>query len=76
VIWEQTHGRPIPKGKIVAFKDSNPLNCDIDNLMLISRHELLIMNKYKYKIQPQAIKPSLVAISKLHVKTSEKQKEV
>lgn len=35
-LWEQTHG-PIPKGYNVQFKDGNTLNCELDNLYLISR---------------------------------------
>jgi hypothetical protein len=36
LIWEQ-HNGPIPSGMIVVFKDYNKLNCNIENLMLISR---------------------------------------
>lgn len=44
VIWEQHNGK-IPKGMIVIFKDNNPLNCSVDNLMLISKDENLKMNR-------------------------------
>ena len=37
-IWEQ-HNGPIPEGMIVTFKDQNPMNCDIENLMLVTRGE-------------------------------------
>ena len=43
VVWEQHNGK-IPPDKIVIFKDNNPLNCTIDNLMLISKEENLKMN--------------------------------
>ena len=36
--WEQHHGK-VPDGYIVAFRDGNRQNCDIDNLYLISRQE-------------------------------------
>jgi hypothetical protein len=35
-IWTTANG-PIPKGYIIQFKDHNPLNCDLDNLYMISR---------------------------------------
>lgn len=37
-VWEE-HSGPIPDDMVVTFKDSDPLNCDISNLMLISRRE-------------------------------------
>lgn len=42
--WEQAHG-PIPKGHAVIHKDKNKLNCEVDNLLLVTRGELAIMNK-------------------------------
>lgn len=35
-VWEE-HNGPIPKGMVVTFKDSDRLNCDISNLMLITK---------------------------------------
>ena len=37
-VWEE-HNGPIPEDMAVSFKDSNRLNCDINNLMLITRGE-------------------------------------
>ena len=34
-VWQQHHGE-IPEGFCVSFKDGNSLNCDIDNLFLLS----------------------------------------
>jgi len=67
VIWEQTHG-PVPEGMAVVFKDGDKLNCDPDNLMLVSRAELLRLNHYHYREMPDDIKPSVLAMSKLEVK--------
>ncbi len=33
-VWER-HNGPIPDGMLITFKDGDPTNCDIDNLMLI-----------------------------------------
>lgn len=42
--WEQ-HNGPIPKGMCIMFKDGDPLNCDISNLALVTKGELVTMNK-------------------------------
>lgn len=67
VVWEQTHG-PAPEGMVIAFRDGDKMNCDINNLMLISRAELLRLNQYNYKEAPEELKPSLLALTKLEVK--------
>lgn len=37
-VWEE-HNGPVPEGMMISFLDSNRLNCDIDNLMLITKGE-------------------------------------
>jgi hypothetical protein len=44
VIWENANGK-VPKGHVVIFADRNNRNFDLDNLLLVSRKELGIMNK-------------------------------
>jgi hypothetical protein len=68
-VWEQVHGKKVPAGMVVAFKDSDKLNCDPANLMLISRGELLLLNKHGYREMPVELKPSLLALAKLEEKT-------
>ncbi len=41
--FEKANG-PVPKGYCVAFKDRDTLNCDLDNLELISREENMRRN--------------------------------
>ena len=68
-IYEQANG-PVPNGYVVIFKDGNKRNCDDpDNLVLVSRAELLRLNQYGYKDASDALKPSIMALSKLEVKT-------
>ena len=45
VVWEQ-HNGPVPRGHTIIFLDGDKKNCDITNLKLIRRRELLIMNRY------------------------------
>lgn len=44
VIWEEANG-PIKKNECLIFRDNNKTNCSLDNLILISRATLVIMNK-------------------------------
>lgn len=67
-VWEQHHG-PVPDGMVVAFRDGDQLNCGPENLMLISRAELLRLNHHGYKDTPDDLKPSLLALARLETKT-------
>lgn len=44
VIWEKVNGK-VPKGHVVIFADGNTFNFALDNLMLVSRGELGVMNR-------------------------------
>ena len=44
VIWEQYHG-PIPKSHCILFGDGDKQNLDIDNLILVSRKQLVRLNQ-------------------------------
>lgn len=46
IIWELENGK-VPKGCALVFGDGNKNNLDINNLILVSRNQLLIMNKNK-----------------------------
>ena len=46
-VWEEHHGE-IPEGKVVMFKDNNKENCDISNLLLVSRAEIAVMVRKGY----------------------------
>jgi len=67
VMWEEVNG-PVPPGMVVAFKDGNNQHCVIENLMLISRAELLALNQHGYKEMPDELKRSVLAVAKLEVK--------
>lgn len=72
-LWEQAHG-PVPKGKVVAFIDGDKLNCITDNLMLITRAELMHLNRLKYSETPDELKPTVLALAKVEVKTFDAQR--
>ena len=43
VVWEESNGK-IPAGMNLIFKDNNPLNIKLDNLMLVTRAENIVIN--------------------------------
>ena len=63
-LWEYHHG-PVPKGNAVVFSDGNKLNIVIENLMLVTKNELLLLNLHKYWQQPEEIRPSIMALVKM-----------
>ena len=67
VIWESVNGK-IPNGSSIIFLDSNVNNFDVTNLDIVTKSELLQMNRNKYKQINQELKPSLLALSKLETK--------
>lgn len=67
-LGEQLHG-PVPEGMCLLFRDGKQINCMPENLMLITRAELLRLNKHQYREIPDDLKPSVLALAKLEVKT-------
>jgi len=45
VVWENEKGS-VPNGHVILFGDRNRLNVDIDNLILVSRKQLVTLNKH------------------------------
>lgn len=73
LMWEQENG-PVPDGYVVAFKDGNNRNIKIDNLMLASKEKMLRLNKRGYKNKPMPIKESLLALTDLECKITERKR--
>jgi HNH endonuclease len=44
IIWERSNGE-IPPGYVILFADGNKQNIELDNLLMVSRKELVIMNR-------------------------------
>lgn len=60
---------------VVAFKDSDKTHCELENLMLISRAELLWLNQLDYKGTPAELKPVVKLLAELKIKTFTKEKD-
>ena len=75
LIWEKENG-PVPDGHVVLFRDGNKLNCQLGNLVLVSRAELVRLNKEGYSSIPPELKPSVLVMAKLKTKLFERMREV
>ncbi len=73
MIWEQENGK-IPQGYVVMFKDGDKLNTDIDNLMLVSRKVLAVMNKRG--LYKSGYRETAALMAELKIKANEKRRGV
>ena len=69
-IYKKHHGE-IPNGYNVIFADKNISNFDIDNLILVSKAEMLILNKNKFIFEDKDFTKVGVNIAKLINKTKQ-----
>lgn len=72
LVWEK-HNGPVPKGHAVIFGDRDRHNFDIDNLILVSKQQLSVMNGRKLiKNNAEFTKTGLI-IANLYLKASERK---
>lgn len=64
VIWEKENGK-VPEGHKLLFKDANPQNITLENLILITDYEMLILNRKKLIFQNPELTKTGVLIARL-----------
>lgn len=70
VMWEKHHGK-LPKDHVLVFLNQDKLNITLDNLAMITRSELAIMNKYNlFSTNPEITKAG-ITLARLMLRTSE-----
>ena len=69
-VWTQANGE-IPPGSVVIFLDGNYLNCELNNLQVISRRENMARNTIQR--YPAELQEVMKLTSKLKRKTNGKQ---
>lgn len=74
LIYEKYYGE-IPAGYFVIFGDGDKLNCDINNLILVSRSELLLMNRNKLIKKDSSLTKTGLNIAKLLDTINKKKRE-
>lgn len=74
LLWEQ-HNGPVPRGHGVIFGDGNNRNFNLDNLILVSRKQLLVLNRKGLITNDANLTRTAVIIADLHAKISERKKQ-
>jgi len=73
IIWEE-HNGSVPPGHVVIFGDGNKRNFDIDNLILVSRAQLVILNKNRLIQNDTELTKTGIIIADIYRKIGERRK--
>lgn len=73
LVWEAAHG-PVPNGWKIYFKDGNPQNCELDNLMLIEQRVLGSLNANGLSVYKGELAEAAVNVAKLSIATNDAKK--
>lgn len=72
LVYEKEIG-PVPKGHVVIFGDGNRRNFELDNLILVSRKQLLMMNKHSLIQGDAELTRTGIIVANLYSKISERK---
>lgn len=73
LIWETAYG-PAPQGYAVMFADGNRYNVTLDNLLMVSRRELAVMNKKRLISTDAALTKAGVTVADICMKITTRRK--
>lgn len=73
ILWEQANG-PVPKRHAVIFGDGNRSNFEPDNLILVSRRELAVVNKMGLIQNDADLTRTGIVIADIYLKIGERKK--
>lgn len=74
IVWEAANGK-IPKGKVLIFGDGNRLNVSLENLILVSRAELAVLNHKGYIYDHADYTRTGLIMAHLSMKQAERKKQ-
>ncbi len=72
-VWEE-HNGPIPDGMMVTFKDSDKMNCDISNLMLVTKGQNAVMVRKGYRSEDPEITEAGATLAALEIAVNKKKR--
>jgi hypothetical protein len=75
LIWENAHG-PIPEGHVIIFADNNKLNVSLDNLILVSKQEQMIMNIFGLIFSDPELTKTGLLVARLKLLASKSAREL
>lgn len=73
LVWEKVNG-PVPKGYNIQFLDGNKMNCNIDNLVLVSKAENLEMTRQKLRYSNAELTKTGLLIAKATILSKNKKR--
>ena len=73
-VWEENNG-PIPDDMVVTFLDSNKLNCDISNLVLVTKGENCVLTRMGLRSEDPDLTGAGISIVRLKQAIREKRKQ-
>lgn len=74
-IYEKAHNVKLDKDDIVLFADGNTRNFDVDNLVRITREELLYLNQEGLISEDKDVTKTGVGVAKLMAKIRERERD-
>ena len=74
-LWEKTHGEKLSKNEVVIFADGDKTNFDIDNLVKVSRSNLLYLNNNKLIFDDPELTKTGVNVSKVAERINELERK-
>lgn len=75
VVYEK-HNGPIPVHHAVIFADGNKTNLNIDNLILVTRQQLQVLNKHKLIQKDSELTKTGINVANIILKTTEVKKKL
>lgn len=72
LIWEAANG-PVPKGHVIIFGDGNKRNFDLNNLLLVSRKQLVRLNQKNLIANDAELTKTGIIIADIYNKIGELQ---
>ena len=73
LVWEE-HNGPIPEGGCIVFRDGDKMNCNIENLAMLTHGELSIMNKRGYFSDNPEVTDVGITLAKIRKAVAEAEK--
>ena len=74
LIWEREHGKRIPPKHAVLFADGDKRNLDPENLVLVSRRQLMMINRLRIPYYDRESLEAAMAVADLHLAVSDVRK--
>lgn len=73
LVWEE-HNGPIPEGGCIVFRDGDKMNCNIENLAMLTHAELSVMNKRGYFSDSPEVTDVGITLAKIRKAVTEAEK--